>query len=98
MIVEILEYAKLEIDDAHEYYNLHQDKLGVSFKEDVKSCIDRIVKLPELYPKVSNDIRKSLLHRFPYTVFYAIKKDKILILSVAHQSRKPFYWVGRENI
>jgi len=93
MKVDILEHAKLEIDDAFEYYNLQQDGLGISFKNDVKTSIDRIVKLPELYPKASDNIRRSLLHRFPYSIFYTLLKDRILILAIAHQSRKPFYWV-----
>ena len=28
---------------------------------------------------------------FPYSIFYAITDDTILILSLAHQHRKPFY-------
>ena len=94
MQINILELAKLELDDAQEYYNLQRDSLGDNFKDDVKGCIDRIVLFPELYPKVVKEIRKSLLHRFPYTLFYIIEDDVIIILSVAHQSRKPYYWVS----
>ena len=94
MQIEILELAKLEIEDAQEYYNLLTDRLGDSFKDDVKGCIDRIVLFPELYPMVVQEIRKSLLHRFPYSLFYIVENDTIIILSVAHQSRKPYYWVS----
>ena len=94
MQIEVLELAKLEIDDAREYYNLQTEKLGDSFRDDIKSCIDRIVLFPELYPRVVQDIRKSLLHRFPYSLFYVIEDETIIVLSVAHQSRKPHYWVS----
>jgi len=94
MPIEILELAKLELEDAQEYYNLHSDGLGDKFKDDVKGCIDRIVLFPELYPKIVKEIHKSLLHRFPYTLFYIIENDMIIILSVAHQSQKPYYWVS----
>jgi len=93
MQLEISEYAKYEIDDAVEYYNLQEDKLGDIFKMDVKNCIDRILISPNLYPNIVENIKRSLLHRFPYSIFYAIESEKIIILSVAHQSRKPFYWV-----
>ena len=95
MQIEVLELAKLEIDDAQEYYNLQTNKLGDSFKDDVKACIDRIVLFPELYPRVVQDVRKSLLHRFPYSLFYIVESSTIIILSVAHQSRKPYYWVSK---
>ncbi len=40
---------------------------------------------------VKKSIERCLLHRFPYSIFYAISDDTILVLSVAHQHRKPFY-------
>ena len=97
MQLEILEHAKLEIDDGHDFYNLQQTHLGETFKLDVKNCIDRIIKLPTLYPLSVDNIRRSLLHRFPYSVFYAIEENKIIIISVAHQSRRPFYWVEKKE-
>jgi len=93
MQIEILEYAKLEIDNAYEYYNLQQDKLGDKFKNDVKKSIDTIRNFPKLYPIVESNIRRNILHRFPYSIYYALEKEKIIILAVAHQSRKPFYWI-----
>jgi plasmid stabilization system protein ParE len=89
--LEISKHAKLEIDESYEYYNLQQDKLGNSFKSDIKSAIDRIIKLPTLYPIVVDNIRKSILHRFPFSIFYLIDHETIIILSIAHHSRKPFY-------
>lgn len=94
----ILEYAKLEIDDACEYYDLQQKDLGTGFKKDVQSCVDRILLSPRLYPYAIQNIRRSLLHRFPFSVFYAIEDDVIVILSVAHQNRRPFYWIEHIKI
>ena len=93
MKLEILELASLEIDDGHEYYNLQQEKLGDSFKNDVQLDIDNIAVSPKLYPLIKTDIRRCVLHRFPYTIFYTIEDDTILILSVAHQRREPYYWI-----
>ena len=57
----------------------------------VKKTIENIKNFPNLYPNITNDLKRTVLHRFPYSIFYAITDNTILILSVAHQHRKPFY-------
>jgi len=94
MKLKILELASFEIEDAKQYYNLQQTELGDRFKKDVKKCIDSIILSPTLYPQADDNVRRCLLHRFPYSIFYAIDDETIVILSVAHQRRKPYYWVG----
>lgn len=91
MILKISQLAFLEIEDAKEYYNLQKPTLGDTFKDDVKKTIQSIKNFPNLYPNITNDLKRTVLHRFPYSIFYAITDDTILILSVAHQHRKPFY-------
>lgn len=93
MKLKILELASFEIEDTKQYYNLQQAKLGDRFKKDVQKSIDNIVLSPKLYPQVENSMRRCLLHRFPYGIFYAIDDDTVVVLSVAHQRREPYYWV-----
>ena len=91
MTLKISQLAFLEIEDAKEFYNLQKPTLGDTFKNDVKKTIENIKNFPNLYPNITNDLKRTVLHRFPYSIFYAITDDTILILSVAHQHRKPFY-------
>ena len=94
MKLKILECSVLEIEEGREYYNLQQTNLGDHFKSDVYNAINTIHASPELYPKISDQQHRCLLHRFPYGIHYAIEGDTIVILAVAHQRRKPFYWIG----
>lgn len=94
--VRFTQFAAAELEDAKEYYNLKQSGLGDRFKQDAKEVVGRISHSPKLYPIIKDDIRKSVLHRFPYTVFYACFADEILILSVASHYREPFYWALRQ--
>lgn len=91
MIVKISQKAFFEIEEAKEYYNLQQNNLGDTFKSDLKDSIENIKNFPNLYPNITDDMKRCILHRFPYSLFYTLKEDVILILSVAHQHRKPFY-------
>ena len=90
----ISKFAKEEIENAKEYYNLQQPNLGDSFKKDIKNTLDNIARFPNLYPFIIDTIQRVVLHRFLYSIFYAVEKDTIVILSVAHQHRKPFYWIS----
>ena len=78
MKLEVLELAYLEIEDGREYYNLQQEELGDKFKKEIQKSIDHIIAIPTLYPQARSDIRRYLLHKFPYSIFYTIEYDTIV--------------------
>jgi plasmid stabilization system protein ParE len=87
------EFAKHELDDAINYYEMEFEGLGIRFREDVKKAIMRILEYPEAWSVERGEIRRCLLHTFPYKILYSIEKDHIFIIAVAHQHRKPDYWI-----
>ncbi len=93
MKVIFSEIAKLESDDAVAYYELEYEGLGQKFKEEVRTAIKRILQHPEAWSIESGD----LFHKFPHKLLYAIEKGHILIIAVAHQHRRPNYWVYRKK-
>ena len=97
MQVLFSELAKQEPDDASQYYEIEFQGLGKQFREEIKLAAKRISEYPEAWSVERGDIRKCLLHKFPYKLLYSIEKDHIIIIAVAHQHRKPEYWVGKEK-
>ena len=95
MNIEILEIAQKELDDAVLYYELEQLGLGLRFKDAVRQSIDRIKKYPTSWPIERGEVRKFFVHKFPYKILYSIQKQEIVILAIAHQHRKPGYWIER---
>ena len=85
--------ASLELEDAIAFYETELAGLGFRFKEEIKSSIFRIKEHPEAWSIEKGEVRKVLLHRFPYKILYAIEKEKIIILAIAHQHRKPNHWL-----
>jgi plasmid stabilization system protein ParE len=85
--------AQNELDDAMSYYNLQQENLGSEFKTLIHNTIRNIQASPLLYPIIKKPIHRVVTRKFPYSIFYMIDNanDIILILSIAHQHRKPFY-------
>jgi len=87
--------AKQELDDAVLYYELEYQGLGKRFKEEVRKSTIRISEYPVAWSIECGEIRKCTLHKFPYKLLYSIESDHIFIIAVAHQHRKPDYWVDK---
>jgi len=90
-------YAKLELEDAARFYELEYSGLGFAFKEEVRKVALRIAEHPEAWSIERGDVRKGLLHKFPYKLLYSIEQDHIFFIAVAHQHRKPDYWIENEE-
>jgi plasmid stabilization system protein ParE len=95
MNIEISELAQKELDDAVLYYELEQSGLGQRFRSTVRKTIDRIKKYPTSWPIEREEVRKCFVHKFPYKILYSVQKQSIVILAIAHQHRKPGYWIER---
>jgi plasmid stabilization system protein ParE len=83
-----------ELEDASDYYTLEQQGLGDSFRSEVQQAIRRILRFPLAWPVERGEVRKTFVHRFPYKILYSIEPDHLFIIAIAHQHRKPDYWVG----
>jgi len=88
--------AKLELTDGADFYELEQPGLGKRFKDEIKTYIARIVRYPEAWSIEKGEVRKCLVHTFPYKILYSNEVDHIFIIAIAHQHRKPDYWIDRE--
>jgi len=97
MKVIFSEYAKREFEDAIDYLEIEFEGLGVQFRSEVLFAVKRLIKFPFAWSVERGDVRKCLLHKFPYKLLYSIEDDHIFIIAVAHQHRKPDYWISREN-
>lgn len=81
------------LEDAVHYYEPEYAGLGKRFRKEVKMAVLRIAGHPQAWSSERGDIRKCLLHKFPYKLLYSIEKDHVFVIAVAHQHRKPDYWV-----
>ncbi len=54
--------------------------------------LKRLEQAPLLYAEVIPKIRRTLLPRFPYGLFYVVQGDLVHVLAVLHNSRNPSRW------
>jgi plasmid stabilization system protein ParE len=99
--IRISEEAEAEMADAARWYESHHARLGTEFLDAVDAAVDRIAENPKvgsMVPGVSDsEIRRRPVRRFPYHVVYLELSDRLQILAVAHDRRRPGYWAGRSR-
>ena len=71
-------------------------ELGEAFVAETQHALGEITEQPRAWHPVEEDVRRHLLRRFPYGIYYTIEEDgTILIVAVMHMSRRPGYWQHR---
>ncbi|HAJ27957.1 MAG TPA: plasmid stabilization protein [Syntrophus sp. (in: bacteria)] len=90
-------YAGQELDDATQYYEVEYQGLGKRSRDEVRKAAKRISEYPEAWSVELGDVRKCILHKFPYKLLYSVEKNHIFIIAVAHQHRRPDYWIDRSE-
>jgi plasmid stabilization system protein ParE len=55
----------------------------------VDEALDRIVDSPYAYQVVYRQLRRAVLHQFPFAIFYRPFDDEIQVFAVYHSSRDP---------
>lgn len=87
--------AEAELTLSIDYYESIEPGLGYDFAIEVYDTIHRIVDFPKAWTIVEDDVRRSLVKRFPYGVLYSEEADGIFILAVMNLHRAPDYWKRR---
>lgn len=79
-----------------DYYNRCSKGLGDAFLNEFEQQILRIVAMPTRWMVVEGDIRRSLMRRFPYVIYYRVlESDTICVTVIKHQRRRPEYGRSR---
>ena len=78
------------------FYEDRLPGLGADYLVEFEKVMTRVCATPELYPRVADlVVRKAQLERFPFQVIYHVAQAQVFIVAIAHQRRRPAYWVGR---
>jgi plasmid stabilization system protein ParE len=88
--------ARMEMTDAQDWYEGEVQDLGARFRAAVDAVVERMGANPYLFPVVYKNVRRALLHRFPYALLFVIEADDTLtVIACFHGSRDPLRWQRR---
>jgi plasmid stabilization system protein ParE len=88
--------AQRELDEAAAYYDAESPGLGSAFLREFGHALQQICAFPEPAPVGLGSVRVRVLVTFPYSLHYALLGEDVLVLSLAHHGRRPFYWRDRQ--
>ncbi|MBS0337120.1 MAG: type II toxin-antitoxin system RelE/ParE family toxin [Proteobacteria bacterium] len=74
------------------YYEDQAEGLGEKFLTGIDSAFDAIERYPEMFARVHGEVRRAVVSRFPYAVFYRVESKRVVVLTVLHTARDPKSW------
>ena len=87
--------ARAELADIYRRYRRDNPRRAADFQAAFNHAIQSIRAMPRRAAPHLAGTRRFLLHRFPFGIVYRDFGNRILILAVAHTSRRPGYWLDR---
>ena len=90
MKVEYHPALQAELEEIRDYYEQRSPGLGRGFIDEFESQVLRIAATPGRWMVVERDIRRCLMARFPYIIYFrCVGTDRIRITVIKHQRRHP---------
>ena len=87
--------ARLEYDEAASWYEGQRSGLGAEFVAEIERALQQACEMPQRFPQMLADVRCVRVRRFPYSIFFRIRSDRLIVLSVFHARRAPGIWRER---
>lgn len=81
--------AAAEVETAISRYAQPEVNQASAFVKDLERTESHLRAQPALYQRVEGEMRRAVLRRFPYSLFYVIEQDQVIVLAFMHQHQKP---------
>ncbi|MEM7593126.1 MAG: type II toxin-antitoxin system RelE/ParE family toxin [Cyanobacteria bacterium P01_A01_bin.83] len=91
----IQQEAELDLQDAFNWYESNSRGLGSEFIRAIDASLSQIQRNPFAYQVVYRELRRKLIRRFPYGIFYLIESETIYVIACFHVKRSPQHWRRR---
>ncbi len=95
MRVVLTALAEADLAAARDWYDGEVPGLGLRFMQAFMTAARQLADNPRLYPVVRRDIRRALLPRFPYALFFRIRTDTVEVFACLHAKQSPSRWKRR---
>jgi plasmid stabilization system protein ParE len=83
--------AQADIREAALWYESRRPGLGSDFTLRFDTLLERIAQNPLQFPEIGTGVRRALLQRFPYAIYFVVAASPVVI-AVLHQRRHPDTW------
>ena len=92
----LTEKAQKDLDNAYQWYEEQEPGLGKEFIRCIDAKISEINRHPLHHQVVqSKQVRRALINRFPFSIYFVKEETLITIFAILHQRRSPEFWKSR---
>ena len=81
-----------DLTAAFDWYEEQRSGLGEEFLAAVQSTFKNVEFYPEVFACVHGEVRRAIVSRFPFAVFYSVEPKRLVVLRVLHTARDPSLW------
>ncbi len=92
--VRFLPEAVQDLLETQRWYSRLEPALARDFAEGVAAAVERIRRDPRSFPLIHGQIRRLVLRRFPYAIFFREQGAEILVIAL-HGRQDPRRWQQR---
>jgi plasmid stabilization system protein ParE len=71
---------------------MHLPGLDATFLRAIETTLAKLESMPEMFARVRGNVRRAVLHRFPYVLFFVIQGPEVVVLACVHERRDPARW------
>jgi plasmid stabilization system protein ParE len=94
--LELHPAAEAEAREARLRYRASDPAVADRFMAALDRAMDHIADNPERWPLYLHETRRMLVRRFPFSIIYRVEAQRILVVAISHQRRRPGYWRRRQ--
>ena len=88
--------AQAEFEEAASRYEKRRTGLGEEFMHEIEQAVAKAAAAPERYPTVTAEVRRTAMRRFPFSIYFRVRGDALIVLAVFHGRRDPLVWQRRK--
>lgn len=89
--------AEAELADASLFLLEESPQAAFRFVDEITEAIEEIAEFPYRCAVYEDEIRVKRIYVNPYSIFYELRDDYVLILSISHDSRDEGHWKERRE-
>ncbi len=88
-LVIVRPLAEQDLREAQTWYEEKQTSLGAEFRVAADAVFQQISERPLHYPLVYMQLRRAVMHRFPYLIYFRADPDHVVVVACLHSKRSP---------
>lgn len=89
--------AEKDLEEIFGWYEQKRAGLGYDFLLHIEAATNLLSYAPLINRPLYKNVRRHIIKRFPYKIFYLLDNEKVVVLAVIHAGRDPNWIRDRLN-